>query len=44
VCDKSWGPAPVHFLVIFAGLMVVVYLPTHALLSRLYPRRTVSSR
>jgi hypothetical protein len=33
---RSWGPAPLHALVIFAGLMAIVYLPTHALLSRLY--------
>jgi hypothetical protein len=39
---RSWGPAPLHVLVIFAGLMAVVYLPTHALLSRLFPGRTDS--
>lgn len=34
---RSWGPALSHVAVIFAGLLAVVYLPTHALLSRLYP-------
>jgi hypothetical protein len=34
---RSWGPAPVHVLVIFAGLLVVVYAPTHTVLSRIYP-------
>jgi hypothetical protein len=34
---RSWGPAPAHVVVIFAGLLAVVYVPTHALLSRLYP-------
>jgi hypothetical protein len=37
---RAWGPAPVHVLVIFAGLILLIYLPTHALLLRLYPRRT----
>jgi hypothetical protein len=32
---RSWGPAPVHIAVIFAGLIAVVYLPMHALLTRL---------
>jgi hypothetical protein len=36
---RAWGPAPLHVLVIFAGLVAVVYAPTHAALSRLYPRR-----
>jgi hypothetical protein len=33
---RAWGPAPVHIAVILAGLVAVVYLPTHALLSRLF--------
>jgi hypothetical protein len=32
---RAWGPAPLHVLVIFAGLIAVVYLPAHALLSRM---------
>jgi hypothetical protein len=35
---RSWGPAPLHVLVIFAGLVAVVYAPTHAALSGLYRR------
>lgn len=34
---RSWGPAPLHVAVIFAGLMAIVYGPTHAVLSRIYP-------
>jgi hypothetical protein len=39
---RSWGPAPVHVLVIFVGLLLLVYGPTHAILSRVYaePRKT----
>jgi hypothetical protein len=37
---REWGPAAVHVLVIFAGLVAVVYLPAHALLSRLYRSAT----
>jgi len=32
---RAFGPAPWHVLAIFAGLVTVVYLPTHAALSRL---------
>lgn len=34
---RAWGPAPVHVLVIFAGLVAVVYAPAHLLFSRVYP-------
>lgn len=36
---RSWGPAPVHVAVIFAGLVTVVYLPAHVTLTRLMPSR-----
>ena len=39
---QSWGPAPVHVLVTFAGLILLVYLPTHGLLSWLYRGRSES--
>ena len=35
---RSWGPAPAHIAVIFAGLVVVLYLPAHVILSRLFAR------
>jgi hypothetical protein len=34
---QSWGPAPIHVLLIFLGLLVVIYLPTHTALCRVYP-------
>lgn len=34
---RSWGPAPLHVATIFAGLLAIVYGPTHAVLSRVYP-------
>jgi hypothetical protein len=34
---RAWGPAPLHVLVIFAGLVTVVYAPAHVVLSRAYP-------
>jgi hypothetical protein len=37
---RSWGPAPLHVAVIFGGLLAIVYGPTHAALSRLYPAPT----
>jgi hypothetical protein len=34
----AWGPAPVHLLVMFAGMILLDYLPTHWLLARLFAR------
>ncbi len=34
---RSWGPAPVHLMVIFVGAVALVYLPTHLLLSWMFP-------
>jgi hypothetical protein len=33
---RSWGPAPVHIVVVFLFMLVVVYLPTHFALRRLF--------
>jgi len=41
VFNRSWGPAPVHLAVIFAGAVALLYWPTHLLLSRAFrPART----
>jgi len=34
---RSWGPWPLHLSAVVAFLVFVVYLPTHLLLSRLFP-------
>jgi hypothetical protein len=34
---RLWGPWPLHIMAVLAFLMLVVYLPTHLLLSRLFP-------
>ncbi len=34
---RSWGPAPVHIIVVFLFMLVVPYLPTHLVLKRLFP-------
>ncbi len=34
---RAWGPAPVHLAVTSLFLICVVYLPTHLLLSRMFP-------
>ena len=34
---RSWGPWPLHLIAVLAFLVFVVYLPTHLLLSRLFP-------
>lgn len=34
---RSWGPWPLHVIAVLAFLVFIVYLPTHLLLSRLFP-------
>lgn len=36
VFQRSWGPAPLHIVVIFIPLVALVYWPTHLLLSWLF--------
>jgi len=31
---RSWGPAPLHVGIIFAGFLGIVYWPTHLMLAR----------
>jgi hypothetical protein len=33
---RAWGPAPIHVLISWIFMAVVVYLPTHLLLKRLF--------
>jgi hypothetical protein len=40
---RSWGPAPVHLLVVYAGMVLIVYLPTHWVLAKLFERRAPAS-
>lgn len=39
VFHRSFGPAPIHLAVIFAGLAGIIYWPTHLLLARFFPSR-----
>ncbi len=34
---RSWGPAPLHLVVILSVLVIVLYWPTHAVLARVFP-------
>ncbi len=34
---RSWGPAPVHLVVILAGMIALLYWPTHLALARFLP-------
>ena len=38
LAHRAWGPAPVHLILIWLGFVIVVYLPTHFVLSRLLSR------
>ena len=37
IFHRAWGPAPVHLAVIFVGAVVLLYWPTHLLLSWMFP-------
>ena len=39
IFHQVWGPAPAHLAVMFAGMFLLVYLPTHWLLSYLFTGR-----
>ena len=39
VTFHTWGPAPVHLLVIWGALVLMVYWPVHAVLCRVLPQR-----
>jgi hypothetical protein len=34
--QRAWGPAPVHVMVIWSGLMLLIYWPTHKVLSHVF--------
>jgi hypothetical protein len=38
VFNRAWGPSPVHLGVILLGAVVLLYLPTHIVLARLFSR------
>lgn len=35
---RAWGPPPIHVLISWLFMVAVVYLPTHLLLKKLFPR------
>jgi hypothetical protein len=41
--QRSFGPAPVHLAIIWLGLVVLIYLPVHLLLSKFLPRSAKNS-
>ena len=42
--QRQWGPAPVHIVVSWLFMVIVVYLPTHWLLKRIFPAPVRESR
>jgi len=34
---KQWGPVPIHVAAMLLGLTIVIYIPTHAVLTRICP-------
>jgi len=37
ILHRQWGPAPIHVAAMLAGLTIVIYIPTHAVLSSIFP-------
>ncbi|MGH9776401.1 MAG: hypothetical protein ACRD50_15825 [Candidatus Acidiferrales bacterium] len=40
---RAWGPPPVHLLAMFAGIVVVIYLPTHFVLQKYFPEPGITA-
>lgn len=38
LAHRSWGPAPVHLGLMWIGLVILMYLPAHLALAKLFPR------
>lgn len=36
ILHRMWGPEPVHLALMWLGLVVVIYLPTHLLLQKIF--------
>lgn len=43
VFHRAWGPVPIHLAVMFAGIVIVFYLPVHLVLDKVYPRPAATS-
>ena len=37
LAHRAWGPAPIHVALIWLGLVVLIYLPTHLALTKFLP-------
>ena len=40
LAHRAWGPAPVHVTLMWIGLVILIYLPTHLALAKLFPAPT----
>jgi hypothetical protein len=38
LAHRAWGPAPVHVALMWIALVILIYLPTHIALAKLFPR------
>jgi hypothetical protein len=43
VFHRAWGPVPIHLAAMFAGIVIVFYLPVHLVLDKVYPRPATTS-
>lgn len=42
--NRPWGPAPLHVALLWLGLVLLIYLPTHLLLTNLFSPRAARRR
>lgn len=42
--NRPWGPATVHVALMWLGLVLLIYLPTHLLLTKSFPSRATRSQ
>ncbi len=36
ILHRAWGPGPVHIALMWTGLVIVIYLPTHFILTKVF--------
>jgi hypothetical protein len=44
LAHRAWGPAPLHLALMWIGLVILIYLPTHIVLAKLLPPPVPTSR
>ncbi len=44
ILHRAWGPGPVHIALMWIGLVILIYLPTHFVLTKLFAPPTTPAQ